>query len=199
MLTRHNAVGADEYEKVSGGMDPAADYDELMALLGESPKGPEPDLSKSNSRVTEMDQMSKALPSPGPEPGPFTPKAEKSSEAEESGQVERPEGDPYEYRKDGDKLYTRKRGSGKWITLQGSMARAVDREVFGGRPAPDVRDRDTSWIDGEPSGGPDREKVEASIERLGGAFGSDGRKNADLREAYAERAFKKTLEDIPRQ
>lgn len=41
-------------------------------------------------------------------------------------------GDPYEYKKDGEKYYTRKKGSkGQWILLSGKFAEGVKTKIFG--------------------------------------------------------------------
>jgi hypothetical protein len=41
-------------------------------------------------------------------------------------------GDPYEYKKDGEKYYTRKKGSkGQWISLTGKSAEAIKTKIFG--------------------------------------------------------------------
>jgi len=42
------------------------------------------------------------------------------------------QGDPYEYKKDGEKYYTRKRGSNaQWISLTGKSAEAIKNKIFG--------------------------------------------------------------------
>jgi len=48
----------------------------------------------------------------------------------EEGGVVRPKGDPYEYKKDGDKFLTRKRGSDKWITAKGNALEAIKTKVY---------------------------------------------------------------------
>ena len=41
-------------------------------------------------------------------------------------------GDPYEYKKDGEKYYTRKKGSkGQWLSLVGKSAEAIGNKIFG--------------------------------------------------------------------
>jgi len=41
-------------------------------------------------------------------------------------------GDPYEYKKDGEKYYTRKKGSNsQWISLTGKSAEAIKNKIFG--------------------------------------------------------------------
>lgn len=48
----------------------------------------------------------------------------------DKGGIVRPKGDPYEYKKDGDKFLTRKRGSNNWITAKGKAEDAIKSKVF---------------------------------------------------------------------
>jgi hypothetical protein len=40
------------------------------------------------------------------------------------------QGDPYEYKKEGDVYYARKKGSQKWIKTSGKMADAISKKIF---------------------------------------------------------------------
>lgn len=53
-------------------------------------------------------------------------------------------GDPYEYTRDGDEIYTRKKGSTKWIRARGKSETAIKNNVF--------KDYDQAIADGEING-----------------------------------------------
>ena len=48
----------------------------------------------------------------------------------EEGGVVRPKGDPYEYKKSGDKFLTRKRGAKNWITAKGTALDAIKTKIY---------------------------------------------------------------------
>ena len=56
----------------------------------------------------------------------------------EDGGVVQPKGDPYEYKKVGDKYLTRRRGNSNWINAQGTALDAIRTKVYGesSEPAP---------------------------------------------------------------
>lgn len=56
-------------------------------------------------------------------------KATKTATKKEAG-VTQPNGDPYEYKRDGDKVLTRKKGSSSWITANGKAKDAILRKVY---------------------------------------------------------------------
>jgi hypothetical protein len=56
----------------------------------------------------------------------------------EDGGVVQPKGDPYEYKKVGDKYLTRRRGNSNWINAQGTALDAIRTKIYGesAEPAP---------------------------------------------------------------
>ena len=48
----------------------------------------------------------------------------------QKGGVIQPKGDPYEYKREGDKFLTRKKGSNKWILSSGSAEKAIKEKIF---------------------------------------------------------------------
>jgi len=56
----------------------------------------------------------------------------------EDGGVIQPKGDPYEYKKVGDKYLTRRRGNSNWINAQGTALDAIRTKIYGesAEPAP---------------------------------------------------------------
>lgn len=187
----------DRLEYKADGLDVSMDDpdDELLRILGEYSPDEPTDVWEEQSPVPavgsakEAPEWAKKMMDDPDAPTlrqPDAPAKASEEPSAESGQVERPKGDPYEYRKDGDKLYTRKRGSGKWIPLQGAMARAVDREVFGGRPGPsqeilDERGKDAEYVDKEGKAEAHEEDIKSALMDL---------PLPDARMSAAEKAFR---------
>lgn len=64
----------------------------------------------------------------------------------DEGGIVRPAGDPWEYKKDGDKYLTRKRGSDSWITATGLPEESIKATVFKEIPVSDrVREASASY------------------------------------------------------